>query len=469
MPHRVSLIAASEGEGFGLPLVEAARHRLPVVARDIPVFREVAGEHAHYFNGIKPADLARAIRDWLELDKQKRAPQISGMRYLTWDESAASMTSAIFGALHPSLDQKFMGNRATSWSWKVLLGSPARLLYRCIRPFARPILFRIRRYFLDDIRQELLEARRTSLSELRRIAQQLEELRRNIRARELRKARSTPEVPQAELINSQHNGAMKLETLTPTPAQIARKQDPGQLGPEITASHLARPLSYAVPASGELNSNRPPVEVPQDFDDQWLKLAEQLLAIEKAVKLGDWRVALRAGDDVLLKSNAGYVLCPASDHAQIACLLDSGDLERGTRLLIERLLREGDTYVDIGANIGLHCLGAANAMNGIGRVIAFEPHERVADLMRRSMLINGFGNIVTIFNAAASDKSGRGRLYLSSMTGWNSLYPLDAGAAFQLRSRLLRWIRRWQILTASLCLRLMPKGRSWMSYGVPVN
>ena len=35
------LIAAAEGEGFGLPLIEAARHGLPIIARDIPVFREV--------------------------------------------------------------------------------------------------------------------------------------------------------------------------------------------------------------------------------------------------------------------------------------------------------------------------------------------------------------------------------------------------------------------------------------------
>ena len=32
------LIAASEGEGFGLPLIEAAQHKLPIIARDIPVF-----------------------------------------------------------------------------------------------------------------------------------------------------------------------------------------------------------------------------------------------------------------------------------------------------------------------------------------------------------------------------------------------------------------------------------------------
>jgi glycosyltransferase involved in cell wall biosynthesis len=44
------LIAASYGEGFGLPLIEAAKHKLPIICRDIPVFREVASEHAFYFD-----------------------------------------------------------------------------------------------------------------------------------------------------------------------------------------------------------------------------------------------------------------------------------------------------------------------------------------------------------------------------------------------------------------------------------
>lgn len=36
------LIAASYGECFGLPLIEAVqRHKLPIIARDNPIFREV--------------------------------------------------------------------------------------------------------------------------------------------------------------------------------------------------------------------------------------------------------------------------------------------------------------------------------------------------------------------------------------------------------------------------------------------
>ena len=56
------LLIASEGEGYSLPLLEAARHHLPIIARDIPVFRELAGEQAHYFSGLSPSSLADALQ-----------------------------------------------------------------------------------------------------------------------------------------------------------------------------------------------------------------------------------------------------------------------------------------------------------------------------------------------------------------------------------------------------------------------
>ena len=72
------LIAASEGEGFGLPLIEAAQHKLPIIARDIPVFREVAGEHAAYFAGKAPGDLAHCISAWLQLHAAGRHRTFAG-------------------------------------------------------------------------------------------------------------------------------------------------------------------------------------------------------------------------------------------------------------------------------------------------------------------------------------------------------------------------------------------------------
>lgn len=89
------LIAASLDEGFGLPLLEAARHKLPILARDIPVFREVAGEHASYFSGAAPQDLAEAVLDWLRDHRAGRAPKSEGLPWLNWKQATAAMLDMI--------------------------------------------------------------------------------------------------------------------------------------------------------------------------------------------------------------------------------------------------------------------------------------------------------------------------------------------------------------------------------------
>jgi SAM-dependent methyltransferase len=92
-----ALLAASEGEGFGLPLIEAARNGLPIIARDIPVFREVAGSNAYYFSADQPEDLGRAVREWLVLHSQGKAPDVSAIRFLAWEEAAGQLLSALVG------------------------------------------------------------------------------------------------------------------------------------------------------------------------------------------------------------------------------------------------------------------------------------------------------------------------------------------------------------------------------------
>jgi len=94
------LIAASYGEGFGLPLIEAAQHKLPIIARDIPVFHEVAGEYAFYFDGKTPDALAEKIEEWLILYENDRHPRSDNMPWLTWKESAARLVRILIEETH---------------------------------------------------------------------------------------------------------------------------------------------------------------------------------------------------------------------------------------------------------------------------------------------------------------------------------------------------------------------------------
>lgn len=97
------LLMASEGEGYGLPLIEAAHHGLPVLARDLPVFREVAGEHAFYFDGMTPQALASAVQEWLALHDAGRAPSSAAMPWSTWQQHALQLLAVLEGRADTTL------------------------------------------------------------------------------------------------------------------------------------------------------------------------------------------------------------------------------------------------------------------------------------------------------------------------------------------------------------------------------
>lgn len=100
-----ALIFASEGEGFGLPLIEAAQHEISIIARDLPVFREVAGDHAFYFQGKQPEQLADALKTWMNLYSKGNAPSSVEMPWLTWAESTQQVLGAILPGKFPTIDK----------------------------------------------------------------------------------------------------------------------------------------------------------------------------------------------------------------------------------------------------------------------------------------------------------------------------------------------------------------------------
>lgn len=99
------LIAASYGEGFGLPLIEAAQHKLPIIARDIPVFREVADAHAFYFDATDATLLAASIQQWLVLYSAAAHPRPDNLQWLTWQESSRCLQDLLLDKLKTTTEQ----------------------------------------------------------------------------------------------------------------------------------------------------------------------------------------------------------------------------------------------------------------------------------------------------------------------------------------------------------------------------
>jgi FkbM family methyltransferase len=138
------------------------------------------------------------------------------------------------------------------------------------------------------------------------------------------------------------------------------------------------------------------------------------------------RVAVTtAPNEVLVRTAEGYVVCSPRDHALLAILLEAGELEPGTRVLIQRVLEPGNTFVDAGANIGLLSLAASHALAGTGHIIGFEPHPETHRLLTQTMLLNGLGSIAEMHQSAVSSKPGTMPLFLGITSGHHSLHPLD--------------------------------------------
>lgn len=82
-----AVIVPSRAEGFGLSLVEPLLKGQPVIARDIPVFREIAGDAVCYFTGGSPGDLAQAVRAFETSPEKRKDSAACAPHFLHWQES----------------------------------------------------------------------------------------------------------------------------------------------------------------------------------------------------------------------------------------------------------------------------------------------------------------------------------------------------------------------------------------------
>ncbi len=85
--------------------------------------------------------------------------------------------------------------------------------------------------------------------------------------------------------------------------------------------------------------------------------------------------------------------------------IDATKFEERTTDVMRKLVRTGDTVLDIGADIGYYACLAAKLAGPSGRVFAFEPNPRSFGFLEKNIATNGFAN-VTLVPKALSDKRG---------------------------------------------------------------
>lgn len=97
MADNAFLASASLDEGFGLPVVEAQTLGLPTILTDMPVFHEVAGDGALYFDAHDPKDYADKVKQLDDKDVRTKlsAAAKKHVAQYSWDTSAKTLLEAI--------------------------------------------------------------------------------------------------------------------------------------------------------------------------------------------------------------------------------------------------------------------------------------------------------------------------------------------------------------------------------------
>lgn len=80
LQHAQALLFPSHAEGFGLPLVEALNEGTPVIASDLPVFKEIAQDIPDYLDPLDGLAWLNAVQDYATVHSPRRAAQLARLQ-----------------------------------------------------------------------------------------------------------------------------------------------------------------------------------------------------------------------------------------------------------------------------------------------------------------------------------------------------------------------------------------------------
>jgi len=101
--------------------------------------------------------------------------------------------------------------------------------------------------------------------------------------------------------------------------------------------------------------------------------------------------------------NFDIIVHPGVDKGLEKSIYYYGSYEAGTISVIGKYLRTGDTFIDIGANIGFVSLCAANIVGSKGQIYSFEPEPDTHQILQNNIQINGFDQIIATEIALGSE------------------------------------------------------------------
>ena len=169
------------------------------------------------------------------------------------------------------------------------------------------------------------------------------------------------------------------------------------------------------------------VQTTRTFPDTWLA-RRAVIAIRRLV------VARLRGAPVDIEAlGARMRVRPYNNVCEKRMLFTPQTFDAQELAILASRLRDGFTFIDIGANIGAYSLFVASRAGPSARVLAIEPQPMIFDRLVHNIRLNAFANIKAIACAVA-DKTGELTLFIDARnSGESSVKIVSAEGADPIR------------------------------------
>ena len=118
-----------------------------------------------------------------------------------------------------------------------------------------------------------------------------------------------------------------------------------------------------------------------------------------------YKMNINLKDLNICESLYGNMIFPRNDMVVGRSLPLYGEWSEGENIVMSQLVNNGDSVIDIGANIGTTAISLSRSVGESGKVFAFEPQQIISQCLSANVLLNNIKNI-EVYTLAVSSKSG---------------------------------------------------------------
>jgi FkbM family methyltransferase len=145
------------------------------------------------------------------------------------------------------------------------------------------------------------------------------------------------------------------------------------------------------------------------------RLTRAYLSNELAIRLWHRRAALHVASSDLIRTTVhGHrILLDGRDVSVAPNIAADGYYELREEIFCRTILKGGDHFIDVGANVGVFSLLSASLVGPFGRVFAYEPNPDVASLLEKSAAMNWLHDRLVVRRTAVGGAAGTGVLTIN--------------------------------------------------------